>query len=253
LLGSLKQLGINQTSLEIFTAETFIKTIVLCFERIAAQLSEKDQFIDMAFLKKQNLKEATNRYKCCQKFVNYLKTLNYMYDLSFNVFMNPNIKDTRRLLGFLFEFIFRSEESENAQSKRPTNEIEVLLRQRLNKWKKKPWVLSDFLSDQKKPMLISGTVINTRPGIDFDRVAASKSKKAKTIYTMMSNQFAITRNADAYRLGANILGNTLQASQFLKSQNTLSFGQGGGLLGGEDDEEMNTKNQGSSISQASIL
>jgi hypothetical protein len=128
LIVSLKNLGVNQTSLEAFTAETFIRTIILCFERIAAQLSEKDQFIDIAFLKKQNLKEATNRYKCCQKFVEYLKTLNYFFDLSFNVFMNPNLKDTRRLLGFLFEFIFKSEESESAQSKRPTNELEVLLR-----------------------------------------------------------------------------------------------------------------------------
>ena len=42
--------------------------------------------------------------------------------------MNPNLKDTRRLLSFLFEFIFKSEESDNAQSKRPTNELEVLLR-----------------------------------------------------------------------------------------------------------------------------
>ena len=121
--------------------------MILCFEKIAAQLNEKDNFIDMVFLKKQNLKEATNRYKCCQKFVEYLKTLNYFYDLSFNVFMNPNIKDTRKLLGFLFEFIFKSEENENVQKQRPTNEMELIVRQRLNKWKKKPWVMSDFFAD----------------------------------------------------------------------------------------------------------
>jgi hypothetical protein len=218
LLVSLKNLGVNQASLEIFTAETFIRTIIICFERIAAQLSEKDQFIDIAFLKKQNLKEATNRYKCCQKFVDYLKTLNYFYDLSFNVFMNPNLKDTRRLLGFLFEFIFKSEESDNAQSKRPTNELEVLLRQRLTRWKKKPWILSDFYAGQQKNLLISGTVIHTKPGIDFDRVAGSKSKKAKTIYTMMSQQFSVSRPADLYKQGANLLGSALQASAFNKSQ-----------------------------------
>ena len=101
----------------------------------------------MKFLKKQNLSIATNRYKCCQKFVDYLKTLEYLYDLSFNVFMNPTLKETRRLLGFLFELIFTSEESNATQKQRPTNELEVLLRNRLNKWKKKPWVLSDFLVD----------------------------------------------------------------------------------------------------------
>jgi len=56
LIVSLKNLGVAQTALEAFTAETFIRTIILCFERIAAQLSEKDQFIDMPFLKKQDLK-----------------------------------------------------------------------------------------------------------------------------------------------------------------------------------------------------
>lgn len=67
----------------------------------------------MAFLKRQNLKEATSRYKCCQKFVEYLKTLNYFDDLSFNVFMNPNLKTTRKLLSFLFEFIFKGEEQDD--------------------------------------------------------------------------------------------------------------------------------------------
>ena len=102
--------------------------------------------------------------------------------------MNPNLKDTRRLLSFLFELIFKSEESDNNASKAvPTNEIEVLVRQRMNKWKKKPWVMPEFFADSKKSMLVSSSVINTKPGIDFDRVAASKSKKCKTIYNMMTS------------------------------------------------------------------
>ena len=153
--------------------------------------------------------------------MDYLKTLNYFDDLSFNVFLSPALKTTRKLLGFLFEFIFKAEESDNAQKQRPTNELEVLLKQRLNKWKKKPWVLSDFLADQKKSIFVSGTVIHTKPGIDFERVAASKSKKAKTIYTMMSQQLNVVRTAENYRMGGNILGGTINASQFTKSQNLL--------------------------------
>jgi predicted RNA-binding protein with PIN domain len=72
-------------------------------------IEEQDNFIDLKFLKKQNLKEATNRYKICQKFVEYLKQLGYSYDLSFNAFLYPNVKDTRRLLSYLFDIIFQSE------------------------------------------------------------------------------------------------------------------------------------------------
>lgn len=126
------------------------------------------------------------------------------------------------------------------------------------KWKKKPWVLSDFLVDQKKPLLISGTVINTRPNIDFERVAQSKSKKAKTVYTMMSQQLEITKQAENYAAGGNILGETIVASQFAKSQQVLEFGKGGGdMFGGGDEEEYNSAVTGPSateqISQATIM
>jgi Protein of unknown function (DUF812) len=106
LITSLKQLGVTVGSLNDFDATSYITCIILCFERLSKQLDEQDNFIDLKFLKKQNLKEATHRYKICVKFVEYLKHLGYSYDLSFNAFLYPNIKDTRRLLSYLFDIIF---------------------------------------------------------------------------------------------------------------------------------------------------
>ena len=65
LLESLRQIGVTIKSLQDFDAESFIKTIIICFERISSMLAEEDNFVDVKFLKKQNLKEATNRYKIC--------------------------------------------------------------------------------------------------------------------------------------------------------------------------------------------
>lgn len=39
--------------------------IMRCFERISKMLSEKDNFVDLKFLKAQNLKEATHKFKVC--------------------------------------------------------------------------------------------------------------------------------------------------------------------------------------------
>ena len=75
-------------------------------------LVEEENFIQISWLKKFNLNEASQRFKVVQKLVDYFKTLEYLYDLSFNSFLYPNLKDTRKLLGFLFEFLFKGEAGE---------------------------------------------------------------------------------------------------------------------------------------------
>ena len=115
LLVQLKTLGITMSNLEDFEAESMCRTARECFERIHAMLSEEDQFIDINYLKKQDLREPTNRFKACQKFTEYLKHLGYFYNLSFNVFLFPNKKETRQLFGFLFEIIFRDENASAAK------------------------------------------------------------------------------------------------------------------------------------------
>ena len=150
LLLQLKNLGVQMSDLEEFEAETMCRTAVVCFERIHAMLSEEDQFIDIRYLRRQDLREPTGRFKACQKFTEYLKHLGYFYNLSFNVFLFPNKKETRQLFSFLFEIIFREENASAAQKKqqRPTNQLEQLVKRRLTKWAKKPWMMPEFAEGQ---------------------------------------------------------------------------------------------------------
>ena len=55
LLTSLKQLGVNISNLQDFEATSFISSIIICFERIVKMLDEKDNFMDLKFLKAQKL------------------------------------------------------------------------------------------------------------------------------------------------------------------------------------------------------
>ena len=131
-----------------FDSESLIQAVMRCFERISAMLHEQDNFIDMRFLKSQNLKEATHKFKVCQAFIQYLKTLGYFYDISFNVFLSPSVKETRKLLGFLFDFIFKGEDDAGAGAggkQAPSNEFEVMVKRRLGKWAKKPWMMPAFI------------------------------------------------------------------------------------------------------------
>ena len=122
----------NVKGLGDFDSEGLIVAIIKCFERISQMLTEKDNFVDLRFLKSQNLKEATHKFKVCQALTQYLKTLGYFYDISFNVFLSPSVKETRKVLGFLFDFIFKGEEEQDQPSKvQPSNEFDVLLKRRL--------------------------------------------------------------------------------------------------------------------------
>ena len=95
LLVQLKKLGMPMDNLEDFEAESMTRAALICFKHIHSMLSEDDQFIDINYLKKQNLSEPTGRFKACQKYTEYLKHLGYFYNLSFNVFLFPNKKETR--------------------------------------------------------------------------------------------------------------------------------------------------------------
>jgi hypothetical protein len=180
LIVSLQHLSITVKQLSDFTSETLILAIIKCFERISQMLTEKDNFVDLKYLRSQNLKEATHKFKACQALTQYLKTLGYYYDVSFNVFLYPSVKETRHLLGFLFEFIFKGEEEQeqlgggnNGGNKaQPTNEFEVLLKRRLGKWAHKPWMMPDFLktATRKSAFVGAGDVIQTHADTDLSRI-----------------------------------------------------------------------------------
>mmetsp|Transcript_64043 Transcript_64043/g.88577 ORF Transcript_64043/g.88577 Transcript_64043/m.88577 type:complete len:133 (-) Transcript_64043:228-626(-) len=131
-------------------------------------LDAEDNFVDVKFLKKAKLTEATHRYKVCQKFVEYLKTLGYLYDTSFNLFLYPNVKDCRKLLSFLFELIFKEDDNSSQQtSVSSRNQHKTQVQERLAKWQKKPWLMPDFLKGKKALFVGSGHLINVAKDIDF--------------------------------------------------------------------------------------
>ena len=96
--------------------------------------------------------------------------------------------------------------------------------------------MPDFADGQAQGMLIGGEVIQVQKDIDFERVAASKSKKAKMIYQKMLNTMTITRSADNYRQGMNALGMTLQQAAWSKGQITLTQERNADMFRGEDED-----------------
>ena len=56
-------------------SEQLIVTMITCFEKISQMLNEADNFIDLKFLRSQNLKEATHKFKVCQSLTQYLKVV----------------------------------------------------------------------------------------------------------------------------------------------------------------------------------
>jgi hypothetical protein len=89
--------------------------------------------------------------------------------LSFNAFLYPNPKDTRRILSFLFEFIFKGEDDHGGADKavQPTNEFETLVKRRLQKWGGKPWIMPDFLKIKRSLFVGGGDKIHVNPDIDY--------------------------------------------------------------------------------------
>lgn len=107
------------------------------------------------------------------------------------MFLSPSVKETRKLLGFLFDFIFKGEDEAGAASgqgsKQPTNEFDVLLKRRLGKWSHKPWMMPAFLktATRRSAFIGGGDLIQVPADIDYARIGACKSKKAKGVYELM--------------------------------------------------------------------
>ena len=186
LIESLRLIKIEVKQLEEFDSPLFIKALIACFEHIAGMLSKEDNFIDVRFLKSQNLEESADKFRVCQKIQQYLKTLDYYNDISFNSFLFPNKKDTRKILAFLFEIMFKDDENEDEKNKQPTNTYEVIFKRRLTKFRAKPWIVPEFLKIQKPMFVGSGDTIVVARGLDAKRVANCKSKKVKGVYDMMN-------------------------------------------------------------------
>ncbi len=113
-----------------------------------------------------------DKFRVCQKLQSYLKTLGYYADISFNSFLFPNVKDTRKILAFLFEIMFKDDKNEDdEEARKPNNSYEVAFKRRLTQFKEKPWVLPDFLEVYRPLAIGGGERIIVSKGLDAVRVA----------------------------------------------------------------------------------
>ena len=78
--------------------------------------------------------------------------------------------------------------------------------------------MPDFLEGQKRSLLVSGEIIPCEKDIDFQRVAGSKSKKIKTLYTVMKNSLTVTKVSEEFANGVSLHGLTLGQSGWLRGQ-----------------------------------
>ena len=111
--------------------------------------------------------------------------------------------------------------------------------------------MPEFLEGQKRGLLIGGEVIQVQKDIDFDRVAACKSKKAKGVYKMMLNTFSITRAAEEYKQGIHALGRNLQQSAWAKGQ--LLLGERTDMFRNEEDDDVQANGTSKMINKAGIM
>lgn len=186
LVANLKTLKVNIQKLDEFDSELFINTLIKCFSYISDQLADEDNFIDVKWFKKQNIQVQADKFRVCQKIQSYLKKLDYYNDISFNSFLFPNPKETRKILGFLFEIMFKEdEEDQDGPANQPSNSYEIIFKRRLVRFKNKPWILPEFLKIQRPLMAGGGDQIQVARNLDAQRMAECKSKKVKGIYEMM--------------------------------------------------------------------
>jgi hypothetical protein len=101
-------------------------------------------------------------------------------------------------------------EDKAAGAEKPTNEFQVLLKRRLSSWSNRPWTLPDFFKGNKRNLLIGGEVISVSKQIDAERNAASKSKKIKNVYNVMSNTLEIHKVVEAVQSGQTVMGRAMQ-------------------------------------------
>ena len=242
LIESLKMIKVNVNKIEDFDSPLFINALINCFEYISKMLSKEDNFIDVKFLRSQKIEESADKFRLCQKISQYLKTLDYYNDISFNSFLFPNPKDTRKILAFLFEIMFKDDEDAE-DKKQPTNTYELRYKKRMVLFKNKPWVMPEFLKIQKPMFVGSGDIIVTDRNADVKRVANCKSKKAKGVFEMMQALSASGGQAhvNAYENGMS-LSMQLNQSTWLRGQKVLAKRSNDYFSRDEDDEQIRGKN-----------
>lgn len=115
----------------------------------------------------------------------------------------------------MFEFISKNEEESSGKSgdRAPSNQYEVLLKRRIQKWAGKPWIMPEFLKIKKNLFVGGADKISVREDIDLARVNASTNKKVKGVYDLMQT-YKVVRIVSNYSDGSNMLGMQLNTNSW---------------------------------------
>eukprot|EP00743_Colponemidia_sp_Colp-15_P004339 GILK01004680.1.p1 GENE.GILK01004680.1~~GILK01004680.1.p1 ORF type:complete len:610 (-),score=174.34 GILK01004680.1:137-1966(-) len=79
------------------------------------------------------------RYRFCQSLVSSIQELGFKGEISFNIFIYPNVKDVRKLLSFLVEQAPKPEEDNDEQVAGANVILNRTIEQSLQKWSRKLW------------------------------------------------------------------------------------------------------------------
>ena len=175
LIQELTALGFSFTSLADITADTFVICIGHALATLFQKLKREENFMDQDKVSlATRYHEAENKQVLCQTLVNYIKKLGYSNDVSFNMLFNPSVPNIRKILSFLFERIGQAEEGTGHKEEQQEANAEFILKRRLQKWRRKAWLIPEFQVGQKPNRMTSGRVIQVHEDRDVLRIGGSK-------------------------------------------------------------------------------
>ncbi|CAG9316354.1 unnamed protein product [Blepharisma stoltei] len=81
----------------------------------------------------------SSKYKMCMQFSEKIKTLGYTGDLNFNTFLYPDIKDIRKVVGFMMDKVPKEEAKAVAIDDTPQQAFQRRIKEKVSKWTQKKW------------------------------------------------------------------------------------------------------------------
>lgn len=114
-------------------------------------------------------KDLNNKYKECQKIVDFLKQIGLKFDLNLNNILYPSQKDMQKIFEFTIDYITNADNGtlELGQNISEKNYSKIKLCKALSSWTKEPWVVPELqvLSSQagvKSRIMIYNSEINNQ-------------------------------------------------------------------------------------------
>jgi hypothetical protein len=227
LIQDLHSLGVEVQSLQELNSNKFVYAIAVVLKSISEVLRKHEgatrddssmftggqQTVQGDFMDREKLElamrfdEASNKFQVCQVLLNYLKKLGFYYDLNFNDIFYPNITNIRKVLGYLFEYISKKEQEaqlatggdaagEFGDYRDEKDSFQFMLKRRLEKWVKKPWIMPEFYLETKTTFARNRRRIRVFDQRDKDNIANTKNKKILGIHEFLEQVKPFTERVD---------------------------------------------------------